>query len=69
MTNPMIKIHNVETGEIIEREMNDAELAQHESDKLAHLARKAAETTKETQKAALLEKLGITLDEAKLLLS
>jgi len=27
MTNPNIKIHNVETGEVIEREMTDAEFA------------------------------------------
>lgn len=28
MANPMVKIHNAETGEIIEREMNAEELAQ-----------------------------------------
>lgn len=26
MTNPIVKIHNMETGEVIEREMTDAEL-------------------------------------------
>ena len=27
MTNPIIKIHNAETGEVVEREMTDAEFA------------------------------------------
>jgi hypothetical protein len=34
MTNPTIKIHNVETGEVIEREMNAKELAQLKQIKL-----------------------------------
>jgi hypothetical protein len=68
MTKPMIKIHNTETDEIIEREMTDAEYAQHlksfESKPLTPEEAKA-----EADKAALLAKLGITADEAKLLLS
>ena len=32
---PTVTIHNMETNEIIEREMNDAELAKHEADKVA----------------------------------
>ena len=69
MTKPMITIHNAETGEILEREMNAAEFAQWEADKAQAEAIKAAEATKATEKAALLAKLGITDDEAKLLLS
>jgi hypothetical protein len=68
MTN-LITIHNVETGEVIEREMNAEELAQKEADKATALARQQAEANKEADKAALLSKLGITEDEAKLLLS
>ena len=64
-----IKIHNVETGEVIERDMNAAELAQLAADKVAGDAVKAAEAKTATDKAALLAKLGITADEAKLLLS
>ena len=30
---PIIKIHNIETDEVIEREMNSDELAQWETDK------------------------------------
>ena len=69
MTKPMITIHNAETGEIVEREMNAAEIAQWEADKAQAEAIKAAEATKATEKAALLAKLGITADEAALLLS
>ena len=64
-----IKIHNVETGEVVEREMNDEELAQWEADKAAQSAKREAEATKLADKAALLERLGITEEEAKLLLS
>jgi hypothetical protein len=69
MTNPMTVIHNVETGEIIERELNAEELAQWEMDKAAEQAEKEAERAKAADKAALLEKLGITQEEALLLLS
>jgi hypothetical protein len=65
----MITIHNIETGEIIEREMNAGELAQQAIDQVADEARKAAETQKAAEKAALLKRLGITTDEAALLLS
>jgi hypothetical protein len=65
----MIKIHDIETGEVIEREPNAAELAQQIADEAAEAARQAAEATKAADKAALLERLGITQDEAKLLLS
>jgi hypothetical protein len=69
MTTPQVKIVNAETGEEIIRDMNAEELAQHELDKAAAQAEKQAIATKATEKAALLTKLGITDDEAKLLLS
>jgi len=68
MTNPMTVIHNVETGEIVEREMNAEELAQYEKDKIAVNAQRQAEAAKAAERAALLTKLGITEDEARLLL-
>lgn len=64
-----IKIHNVETGEVIEREMTKAEKDQAALDNAQMLARLEAEAQKAAEKAALLAKLGITDDEAKLLLS
>lgn len=68
MTKPTIKIQDIETGEIIEREMNAEELAQLKADLQTAEAEKIAEATKAARKAALLAKLGITEDEAKLLL-
>ena len=69
MTNPMTQDINVETGESVIREMTADEFAEYnaiisEQAKQAEAAAQAA-----TDKAALLAKLGITADEAKLLLS
>ena len=68
MTTPQIKIVNAETGEEIIRDMNAAELAQHELDKAAHKAEADAAAVKVAAKSELLTRLGITEDEAKLLL-
>lgn len=69
MTKPMITIVNCETNESIDREMTDQEFEQHKAI-MAERAKEAAEATaKATHKAALLTKLGITADEAALLLS
>jgi hypothetical protein len=67
-TNPMIRIHNIETDEVIDREMTDAEFSQYEADQAATAAQKAAEAQKAIDKAALLLQLGITEEQAKLLL-
>jgi len=69
VSKPMIKIHNVETNEVIDREMNDAEFAQYEADQAAQATAQAEAEAKATAKAALLEQLGITEEQAKLLLS
>jgi hypothetical protein len=66
---PIVVIHDVSTGEIIEREMNDAEFAQYEADQAAQAAAQAEAEAKATAKAALLAQLGITEEQAKLLLS
>lgn len=73
-THKMIKVeHNAETGETIEREMTEAELAQYNADiqeiENRRIADEEAKAAKAIEKAQLLEKLGITEDEAKLLLS
>jgi len=69
----MKQIINCETGEITERELNKEELAQQQIDQAAYEAAEAiglAEAeAKAIAKSTLLEKLGITEDEAKLLLS
>lgn len=66
---PKIKIINVTTGEEIEREMNAEELAQAEIDKENAELLKEADESKAAEKQALLDRLGITKEEAKLLLS
>jgi hypothetical protein len=68
MSRPIIKIHNLKTDEIIEREMNDAEFAQWQADQAAAEAEATAKAEAATKRQALLDKLGITEDEAKLLL-
>ena len=68
MAIPTVRIHDLSTDEVIDREMNDAEFAQYEADQTAAAAQAAAEAAKAAEKAALLERLGITADEAKLLL-
>ena len=69
MTN-LITIHNVETGEIIEREMNAAELAQYEKEQAEAQANAAAQAQAEAAKAAAQAKLaalGLTTDDLKAL--
>ena len=69
MTKPIIRIHNQATDEVIDREMTNAEFAAYEADQAAEAITKAEAEAKATAKAALLSKLGITAEEAALLLS
>ena len=64
---PMVRIHNTETDEIIDREMNDEEFAEYEANRAAAKAAAEAKAKAEADKAALLTRLGITEDEAKFL--
>lgn len=68
MSRPIIKIHNATTGEIIEREMNDEEYADFLDGVARNEAKAKAEAEAAEAKQALLDKLGITEEEAKLLL-
>ena len=65
----MIRIHNADTNEIIDREMNATELKQYQERQLEIKSSEAEVAAKAQAKAELLERLGITEDEAKLLLS
>lgn len=67
---PIIKIHNLETDEIIEREMNTQEFAQFTLDKAKSDADKETEAAKEAAKvsaASKLAELGLTADDLKAL--
>jgi hypothetical protein len=66
---PQVKIVNCETGEEIIRDANAEELAQIELDIADAKAKKAEAEARATAKAALLTQLGITEEQAKLLLS
>ena len=65
----MVRIHNIETNEIIDREMNDEEFTQYQARELEKQIEQAEAEAKAAAKAALLEQLGITEEQAKLLLS
>ena len=73
MTKPIIVVVDAATGLNVEREMTDQEFAEHqasiakEQEAVQQLAQQAAEAAAKRQ--ALLDKLGITEEEAKLLLS
>jgi len=69
LSRPMVRIHNTETDEIIDREMNDAEFEQYKADQAAQAAALVESQAKAAIKSALLDRLGLTEDEAKLLLS
>jgi hypothetical protein len=60
---------NCETGEVIERDLTPAEIAQRKIDADYVITRAKEIAEAEAAKAALLVKLGITADEAKLLVS
>ena len=52
MTKPMIRIHNIETDEVIDREMTSAEFKQYEKEQAAQAIATAEAQAKETAKAA-----------------
>jgi hypothetical protein len=70
MKKPIIRI---KTGsgidEFIDREMNEVEFMQYEIDQSEELAKKAEAEARAIAKADVLQKLGITAEEAALLLS
>ena len=67
-TKPQMKIVNVETGEEVVRDATAAEIAQREVDANEAIARKAEAEAKAAQRQALLTRIGITEEEARILL-
>jgi hypothetical protein len=68
MTNPLTTIFDQTTGKEITREMTSAEFTQWQLDQQADADFNTAQEAKADAKAALLDRLGITADEAALLL-
>jgi len=69
MAKPIIRIHDIAKDEIIDREMTESEFKVYEADQKITLAKKAQDDAKQNAKTALLDRLGITAEEARLLLS
>jgi hypothetical protein len=65
----MVRIHNTETNEIIDREMNDIEFAHYESIQELNKQKQIEADSQAAAKAELLARLGITQEEAQLLLA
>lgn len=63
-----VRIHNTETNEVIDRDMTDQEIADFKANQIAYAEKMAKIETKASAKSALLAKLGITEDEARLLI-
>ena len=69
MSKPQIKEYNCETGEETIRDATAKEIEQLENEYAVAIAEKAEAEAKATAKAQLLAQLGITEEQAKLLLS
>jgi hypothetical protein len=67
-TRPMLRTHNAETDEVIDREMNDVEFAQFQAEQAEIKIQEAEAQAKETAKAAILDRIGLTADELKTIL-
>ena len=67
-TKPIIRIHNMETDEIVDREITDIEFAEYQADQALTAQREAETKAKAAAKSAILDRLGLTADELKLIL-
>ena len=63
MTKPIIRIHDLATNEVIDREMTAAEFKQYEADQKTEAARIAEIKAKQADKLAILDRIGLTADE------
>ena len=64
MTKPMIRIHDTETNEVIDREMTDAEFTEYSKEAAATAERLEAEAAEKAAKLAVLQQLGLTDEQA-----
>lgn len=69
MSRPQVKEHNATTDEVIVRDMTDDELLAYQAFQDAMAQAELDSKAQAEAKAALLQRLGITQEEAKLLLS
>ena len=69
MSKPMTRIHDLSTGEVIDREMNEEEYAAWQAELTKSKSEEEAEIQKAQQRQAVLTKLGLTVDELAAILS
>jgi len=67
-TKPIIRIHNSETNEVIDREMTDDEFTKYQADKELENQREAEIQAKAAERQAIADRLGLTADDLKILL-
>jgi hypothetical protein len=67
-TKPIIRIHNTETNEVIDREMTDDEFDRYEANIATSKIRQAEAEAKKVAKAAILDRIGLTADELQTIL-
>jgi hypothetical protein len=70
MSRPTVRIHNIETNEVIDREMNDVEFTNYQARQLEKDAEQAEAETKAEAKATAESKLaalGLTTDDLRAL--
>lgn len=67
-TKLQIKIVDLESGEEIIRDLTAAEITQKELDAAEAVARKAEAEAKAAEKQAILNRIGLTADELKMIL-
>jgi hypothetical protein len=66
MSKPMVRIHNAETNEVIDREMTDAEFAQYQAEQAKAEAKATEAEAKAEAKVAAQAKLaalGLTVED------
>ena len=68
MTTPQKTVHDIATGETVTRDMTADELDAYQKMQAEVKATKQAQTAKEAARQAVLDKLGLTADEANALL-
>lgn len=67
-TKPTVRIHNTETDEVIDREMTDDEFAEYQVEQAERAAKQAELEAKAIARQAVLDRLGLTAEEAAILL-
>ena len=67
-TRPMVRIHDLATNEVIDREMNDAEFETWKAEQSAQSIVNEETEAKETAKQTILDRIGLTADELKTIL-